>query len=167
MGKRKATYDYDSNKRFRTTVDSPIKKSRRELRLEALELMTAIIRVDGVDEYPVYDSCPVLVHKIKAFLSRPGMTKTDFCSALGGINSNSLNTFLAGVGQDQCGNVTYRRSWEFFEKLRILEGEPKSIVRRRNEIEMPYGFRLEKARPPRYVPGLHPAIQFLIHGRML
>ena len=153
-------YYGSSNKRAKTI-------SRIELRNEALELLTSIIRVDGVYETPVYDSCPDLVQKIEAFLLYPGMTKTYFCAALGGINSNSLNTFLSGVGQDQCGNVTYRKSWVFFEKLRIWEGEPKSAARIMNEMEMPYGFRLKKARPPRYVPWLPPDIQFLIHGRML
>ena len=50
-----------------------------------------------------------------------------------------MNRFLSGKKQDQCGNVTYKAAYVFFEKLRILEGESKSAARRKNEKENPYG----------------------------
>ena len=165
--KRKTANDYGSNKRAKTTGESPAPmKSRSQLQLEALELISSVVDVDGVATTPVYDSCPQLVKKIKDFLERPGMTKGNFCTALGGINANSLNKFLAGKGQDQCGNVTYRKSWVFFEKLRVLEGKPKSSARRKNEMERPSGFSLEKARPQRFFAGM-PAAMTFIHNHMM
>jgi len=132
-------------KRYKSN-SGEIKKTRAEVQLEALTLLNTIISVEGVPHGVVHDSCPEVVEKIKAFLARDGMTKSSFLSALGGINSNSLNTFLSGKRQDQAGNVTYRRAYVFFEKLRLLEGKPKSPARIRNEIEYPFGFPLEKPR---------------------
>jgi len=152
--KRKSTRDdYDSDdydvqavtKRYKSN-SGEIKKTHAEVQLEALTLLRTITSVEGVPDGIVYDSCPELVKKIKAFLARDGMTKSNFMLALGGLNSNSLNTFLAGKRQDQAGNVTYRRAYVFFEKLRILEGKPKSSARIGNEMEHPYGFSLEKPR---------------------
>jgi len=157
--KRKSTRDdYDSDdydvqavtKRYKSN-SGEIKKTHAEVQLEALTLLRTITSVEGVPDGIVYDSCPELVKKIKAFLARDGMTKSNFMLALGGLNSNSLNTFLAGKRQDQAGNVTYRRAYVFFEKLRILEGKPKSSARIGNEIEHPYGFSLEKPRNPRVI----------------
>jgi hypothetical protein len=54
-----------------------------------------------------------------------------------------MNPFLAGENQDQCGNITYRRAYTFFEKKRILEGEPKTARRRKNEKENPMGYSLK------------------------
>ncbi|KAL7539286.1 hypothetical protein ACHAXR_012569 [Thalassiosira sp. AJA248-18] len=122
-----------------TGEDAPRKKSRVEMNIEALEFFMRINSVQGVREGVVYDTCPQLVTKIKAFLQRDGMTKSLLLSALGDINSNSLNTFLSGKNQDQCGNVTYREAYVFFEKLRILEGKSRSAARLRNEREHPYG----------------------------
>jgi len=101
----------------------------------------------------VYDSCPELVKKIKTFLSTPGLTKKDFCIALGDINQNSLNSFLLGKKQDQCGNITYRRGYEFFEKKRILDQKPKSKQRLKSEQEFPMGYSLVKERAGRWVIG--------------
>ena len=153
--KRKSTRDdYDSDdydvqavtKRYKSN-SGEIKKTRAEVQLEVLNLIQTITSVEGVPDGIVYDSCPELVKKIKAFLARDGMTKSNFMLfALGGLNSNSLNTFLAGKRQDQAGNVTYRRAYVFFEKLRIFEGKHKSSARIGNEIEHPYGFSLEKPR---------------------
>jgi hypothetical protein len=89
--------------------------------------------------------------QIKAFLDEPGVTKADFLTALGGINHNSLRTFLMGKKQDQCGNVTYKRAYSFFEKKRILEGKKKTARRIKNEAEHPHGFSLEKERGGKWV----------------
>ena len=115
------------------------KKLSSEAKLDALYLIQHINSVEGVRESVVYDTCPQVMTKIKAFLQRDGMTKANLLLALGGINSNSLNTFLSGKRQDQCGNVTYRTAYVFFEKLRIIEGEPKSVARLSNERDHPYG----------------------------
>lgn len=155
--KRKSTrdeFEYDSDdsdvqevvtKRYKSN-SGEIKKTRAEVQLEAMVFLRNIVSVEGVPDGIVYDSCPELVQKIKNFLRLDGMTKSNFMLALGGLNSNSLNTFLAGKRQDQAGNVTYRRAYVFFEKLRILSGEPKSSERLSNEMEHPYGFPLQKPR---------------------
>lgn len=157
--KRKTTRDdeyYDSDdyddedaqaatKRYKSN-SGEIKKTRAEVQLEALTLIRNIKSVNVRDDGIVYDTCPEIVQKIKAFLTRDGMTKSNLLLALGGLNSNSLNTFLAGKRQDQAGNKTYRLAYVFFEQLRIYEGMPKSSVRIGNEIEHPYGFPLEKPR---------------------
>lgn len=83
----------------------------------------------------VYDSCPELVKKIKEFLNRDGVMKKNFCSALDGLNSNSLNRFLAAKKQDGTGNCAYQAPYVFLEKLRLLEKKPR---------DHPNGFPLEK-----------------------
>lgn len=152
-GKRKSAADTTatSGKKAKTAT-----KSKAQLRMEAMDLLQRINAVEGVPIRPVYDSCPQLVKKMKDFLARPGMTKVDFCLALGDVNSGSLAKFMAGKGQDQCGNVAYRQGYVFFEKLRILEGKPKSAARNKNEIDKPQGFSLEKARPAKYY--INPAL---------
>ncbi len=128
-----------------TPTGTPPKKTRAEMKREAADLVQRICAVEGIpDNSPVYDSCPQLVTKIKNFLQKDGMTKKLLLDAFGGINCNSMNTFLAGKNQDQCVNVTYRRSFTFFEKLRLLEGAVKSNARLKNESEYPNGFSLEK-----------------------
>lgn len=89
--------------------------------------------------------------QIKDFLKQDGVTKAAFCRALGDINQNSLNPFLMGKKQDQCGTVAYPRAYRFFEKKRILDGEPKSARRRKNEAEHPNGFSLVKERASKWV----------------
>ena len=118
----------------------PRKKISGELKRDAEDLIGRINAVDaGIDA--VYDTCPQVVAGIKLFLQREGVTKASLLAALGGINSNSLNKFLSGKKQDQCGNVTYRTAYVFLEKLRILEGKNKSAARLRNEVENPNGVR--------------------------
>jgi hypothetical protein len=56
-----------------------------------------------------------------------------------------------GKKQDQCGSITYRRAYDFFEKMRIMKGEPKSARRLKNEAEHPTGFSLEKERGYKYI----------------
>lgn len=118
---------------------------------DAEKFLNKINAVEGVPDDLVYDGCPQIVTKIKAFLQRDGITKNALLKVLGNINSNSMNRFLAGKGQDQCGNVTYEASYIFFEKLRILEGEKKSIARLKNEEENPMGFLLEKQRAGNWI----------------
>ena len=120
------------------------KKSKKD---QATELINRINAAEGVsDESAIFDSCPVVAAKIKEFLQRDGVTKAMLLKAFGDINSNSLNRFLSGKRQDQCGNVTYQRAYVFFEKLRIMEGKAKSTKRLSNEAENPGGFSTTKAR---------------------
>lgn len=133
-----------ATKKAKTSGDesqAPRKKSSADLRLEAMQLIDRINAVGGVPENIVYDTCPQVVAKIKEFLQRDGMTKANLLAALGDLNSNSLNRFLSGKKQDQCGNITYKAAYVFFEKLRILEGKKKSAARIKNEAEHPNGVR--------------------------
>ena len=117
---------------------------------EAIALMERIVAYDApeVSEKRVYDSCPKLIKRIKEFLTKDGVTKKDFCNALGGLNANSLNSFLASKKQDKAGCLAYRRAWVFFEKKRLMEGKPKGKSRTKNEEKYPSGFPLEG--PSRY-----------------
>lgn len=129
------------------------KKSKKD---QATELIERINAVEGVsDDSPIFDTCPVVAANIKVFLQRDGITKAILLKALGDINSNSLNRFLTGKQQDQCGNVTYKRAYVFFEKLRIMEGKPKSSKRLSSEAENPRGFSTEKARSHVWVFAKH------------
>lgn len=136
-----------SNKKAKTNGEfdsstAPRKKTSAELKEDAEELIQRIKATYIGDYYVVYDSCPEIVTKIKTFLETPGTTKVMLCSALGNINNNSLGQFLSGKKQDQCGNITYRAAYVFFEKLRILEGKSKSTKRLSNEAINPNGVRM-------------------------
>lgn len=99
----------------------------------------------------VYDTCVQVVKKIKDFLARDGMTKAMLLESLGNINSGSMNRFLSGKRQDQCGNITYREAYVFFEKLRVLEGKSKSKARLKNEVQNSGGFSLVKERAGKWI----------------
>jgi len=114
---------------------------------EAQALFDKINAVEGVpDDAIIYDTCPQLVAKIKAFLARDGVTKAALLRGLGNLNSNSMNRFLAGKSQDQCASVMYKSAYVFFEKLRLLEGQKKSSARIKNEAEQSGGFSTTKSR---------------------
>ena len=142
--KRKAVANGEEN--AGNTMHKISKKTKKQDKAGAVALMAKINATQGANTSVVYDSCTEIVTKIKDFVAQPGVTKADFCAALGDINSNSLRTFLMGKKQDQCGNVTYRRAYTFFEKKRVLEGEAKTTRRLKNEAEHPHGFSLEKER---------------------
>ena len=156
------TNDSTSNKKAKTNVGeddsstAPRKKTSTELKEDAEELIQRIKATYIGDYYVVYDSCPEIVTQIKTFLEIPGMTEAMLCSALGNINNNSLGQFLSGKKQDQCGNITYRTAFVFFEKLRILEGKSKSMKRLTNEAVNPNGVRINA-----YCSYLTPALRFL------
>lgn len=103
-------------------------------RAEADSWMAAVLATDIPTEN-VYDSCPQVVKKIKECLTtRPGMTKAAFCRvALMGANNNSLTRLMAGKKQSMQGTAVYPLAYAFFEKLRVMEGAPKSKARRKNE----------------------------------
>ena len=131
----------------------PAKKSKPPTEVELF--MERVNAVEGGPAYPVvYDSCAELRMKIEVFLLRKGVTKRNLCVALGNINNNSLNRFLRGQGQDQKGNCAYVNAYVFFEKMRLMEGQPKSAARLRNEECLgSAGFDVTKSkggRPPCY-----------------
>lgn len=118
-------------------------KSASEKRAEAEEWMRRVVETSAPGADIIYDSCPQVVKKIKDCLYKnKGVTKASFCRiALEGTNNNSLARFLAGKKQDQQGCIVYKLAYCFFEKLRIMEGKPKSKERLKNEQEQgPDGF---------------------------
>ena len=142
-----------------TNAAESVKKTKAQLKQELMELVQRISAVVSVKHQdPVYDTCPQVVAKTKLFLQREGMTKALLLTALGDINSNSMNRFLSGKKQDQCGNVSYKEAYIFFEKLRVLEGKNKTKARLKNESEHPNGFSLVKKRSGswKFLP-LHPS----------
>ena len=153
-GKRKADGEENAGNAAvaaAASASTVAKPAPKRTKADTVALMARINATQGAHTSIVYDSCPDLVKKMKDFLDEPGVTKSDLCTALGGINSNSLRTFLMGKKQDQCGNVTYLRAYAFFEKKRIMEGKKKTARRVKNEAEKPTGFSLEKERAGKWV----------------
>ena len=153
-GKRKADGEENAGNAAvaaAASASAVAKPAPKRTKADTVALMARINATQGAHTSIVYDSCPDLVKKMKDFLDEPGVTKSDLCTALGAINSNSLRTFLMGKKQDQCGNVTYLRAYAFFEKKRIMEGKKKTARRVKNEAEKPTGFSLEKERAGKWV----------------
>lgn len=144
-GKRKpAAASVNGSKKAKTGGEASSFPSKSD-KSDAQALIDKILAVQNVPEdAPIYDSCPQVVAKIKAFLAQDGMTKAAFLRALGNLNSNSLARFVAGKKQDQCANITYKRAYTFFEKQRLLEGKAKSAARMKNESEQIGGFSTNK-----------------------
>lgn len=84
--------------------------------------------------------------QVNDFLRTPGVSKANFCrEALEGINRKTLDKLISNKKKKiyHGGNlVAYKLAWVFFEKKRILEGQPKSAARRKNEIDHPQGFEV-------------------------
>ena len=140
----------DLTKRAKTDVaggggggGAPSQRERRgdERKRAVEELIRSVDAVQGANTTVVYDTCPEVVEGIKSFLQRDGATKAMLLRALGNINDNSMRKFFKGKNQDQRANVTYRAGYAFLEKLRILEGRPKSEARLANEAKNPDGVR--------------------------
>lgn len=154
-GKRKAAPPSDNNIHYdkeNAIGPLPAKTPKVTTRVNFADFMASISGYDTTEDVTtVYDSCPEILKKIKAFLAQDGVTKKSFCLTLGNLNNNSLNRFMAGKKQAQAGNITYQRAYTFFEKKRLLEQEPKSKARIKNESEQgPEGFstKVKTGRPP-------------------
>ncbi|GKY92535.1 hypothetical protein MPSEU_000223800 [Mayamaea pseudoterrestris] len=127
------------------------KKSKAQAKSDAMALMQRIMAVENVNERAVYDSCPEVIKKIKTFLEMDGVTKSDFCSYCLDVQPAQLNKFLMTKQQDGAGQAVYHLAWTFFEKKRLLDGEPKSKARIKNESEHPRGFDLARPRTHMWV----------------
>ncbi|RLN97452.1 hypothetical protein BBJ28_00014690 [Nothophytophthora sp. Chile5] len=134
--KEKEAMEKTNRKRKATEArEEKAKKSK-----DGPELIKRILDVEleDVDEdgsVPVYDDCDEIRKKINFFLGEKVTTQAAFLRALGGINGNSLRTFLnmkRGAGSG-AANVVYRTAYVFFEKKRVLEGKKKTKKRMDNE----------------------------------
>ena len=85
--------------------------------------------------------CHAHFSKIHKFLQRDGADRAMLLRYLD-VHGNSLRAFLHGKDQEQCENITYKRAYIFFEKLRIAQGEKKTFRRLQNEENFPDGFSL-------------------------
>ena len=141
--KRKPSSSSEKEKKDPSS-SSKQKKAKHPTKMEVfMERVNAVEGVPSSDDLKIYDSCTEVRSKIRAFLDRDGVTKKALCRALGDMNHNSLNQFLNAQGQKRAGTIAYKQAYVFFEKLRILEGEPKSFDRLRNEAKLPEGFSCE------------------------
>ena len=110
---------------------------------EVAQLLERINAVKLGEDMCIYDDCDVIRQKIFNFLkSHPKMSQAAFLRSIG-INNGSYISFRkfqgAGAG---AANGTYPAAYYFFEKKRILDGEPKSVKRIENEARRPNGFPL-------------------------
>jgi hypothetical protein len=64
-GKRKADGE---NLAANTSAAATSKKTKMEIKLEMMTLMNQIGAVQGVNEYVVYDSCVVVVKKVRCII---------------------------------------------------------------------------------------------------
>jgi len=93
-----------------------------------------------------YDSGEEVRRGLLAVFAEKICTKSQFCKYVG-INSNSLARFLRLTGEEEGqANVSYREGHKFLDKLRVIQGKPKSSKRLKNEQEYPNGRQLEN--PP-------------------
>lgn len=120
------------------------KRRKRGAKLVLEDLLIKAMGIVAVDsKCKVYDSCPEVVDKIHKFLQRDGADRAMLVRCLD-VHGNSLRAFLLGKDQEQCENITYKRAYIFFEKLRIALGEKKTFRRLQNEENFPDGFSLVK-----------------------
>ncbi|DAZ97359.1 TPA: hypothetical protein N0F65_003382 [Lagenidium giganteum] len=113
-------------------------RTRRKVKLskdEREELLRKIEAVEFDEKCPVYDDSDTVREKIEQFLESGVMTKTAWLKYLN-INSNSMRQFFARKGpKDGATQEMYPVSYRFLERYRILNDEPKSPRRLRNEVE--------------------------------
>lgn len=90
----------------------------------------------------IFDSCAEVVKKIKQTLvDHPGLTKKAFREVVCGCSPATLDKFLMGKTQQNCqALMVYPLAYAFFERLRMMNGEPKSKARLKNEKDRPMGF---------------------------
>lgn len=107
------------------------------------------------DDVPVFDTCDEVRRKISAHMTKPGVTKAQFCrdlraqlhspSAPANIQSSQLDSFRNKKGPN-AGNTSsvYYAAYVFFEKCRLAEGKPKSKHRATMESVWPGGVDRER-----------------------
>ncbi|KAB5539393.1 hypothetical protein GE09DRAFT_1290505 [Coniochaeta sp. 2T2.1] len=112
----------------------------------------ALLDVSGVDlpgeatgSVPVFDTCDEVRRKIRAFLSKDGVTQAALVRALNtclppgrNVSPTTMTRFLGQRGP-RTGNTSapYYAAYVFFEKRRIKDGKPKS--KHRVEMEGVHG----------------------------
>ena len=138
----------DENSKIFDSCPEVVQKVRSLMNVFVLSLRFQICEIVAM---PYHRSCLrlilpsflAIILKINDFIEREGASRAMLLAAIG-VHGNSLRAFLQGVNQEQCTNVTYRRAYVFFEKLRITEGIPKTLRRLQNEEYLPNGFSVHK-----------------------
>mmetsp|Transcript_16667 Transcript_16667/g.19292 ORF Transcript_16667/g.19292 Transcript_16667/m.19292 type:complete len:285 (+) Transcript_16667:137-991(+) len=149
-GGKRLCFDLDEKTRIGFFCGNlKLKRTKAEIAHEISYFVAKLNEIDGIDESKVFDSCPEIVSKIKTFLATYVMiSRSELIKCLG-VHGNEFNSFLQGKGQDKCDNTTYRKTYLFFERLRIYLGRPKTATRLQNERQYPSGFPLKQLTVPK------------------
>jgi len=100
-------------------------------------LIQSIEEADDIiedDTSKIYENCDEVRSKIKSFLKETDITQTGLASKILDVNSNAMRKFISDTGVNSGGaSNVYWKTYNFFEKKRILEDKPKSNKRKRVE----------------------------------
>ena len=106
---------------------------RRENRDAMKRKLSAISQVDISDEQPIFATCDDVRRMIEMYMAGCGISRNAFSQAIG-ASDQSLAKFLHKAGEKAgVNNMSYRKSWRFFEQLRIHKGLEKSALRLEDE----------------------------------
>ena len=87
----------------------------------------------------IYSTPVELCQQIKAFLVQHGVSRDMFCKvALRGVNRKSLRRFLE---TKKATSIVYQRGWDFLERVRMFQGQSKSLHRLHLERLHPHGLQ--------------------------
>jgi len=115
--------------------------ARKKAKGEGDQFLQRVSAIDVPENCPVYDSCAEIKVKMTAFFQTGVLTQTAFLKHIG-CQSNQLQAFMAQPRADpqmmhdsQPGAASriYQRAYRFFEQKRLMEGNPKSAARLKNE----------------------------------
>jgi hypothetical protein len=99
----------------------------------------------------VYDDCNQIRRKINTFLRSGRLNQTKLLKFLG-VNSNSFHRFMNQKGiNGGSGNGMYTAAYDFFERLRVLEGKAKTQKRLGAEQRFGPGGRPTETQPRRFI----------------
>lgn len=87
----------------------------------------------------IYSTPAELSQQIKAFLIQNSVSRDIFCKfALRGVNRKSLRRFLE---TKKATSIIYHRAWDFLERVRLFQGQSKSLHRLHLERLHPHGLQ--------------------------
>eukprot|EP01031_Cornospumella_fuschlensis_P033561 gene33561-40600_t len=128
-----------------TTPLVPLSAERSAVTARGKELVS-LVQQTPLSDSGVYDDCDEIRRKIAVITQSNCISKGDFYDAIG-VQAAQISKFLAKKGANEgAGGNVYPHAYEFFEKLRLALGKPKTAKRKSNEAKNPHGFPLENAR---------------------
>jgi hypothetical protein len=142
--KRKAEADAVRAAKKRKAEADAVRRSEKQRGDDLLERLAAFQGYQSEGK-GVFDLCEDVRRKCKAFLATGAMTKTAWLRHLG-VYFSSYDSFMKAEPvpgesdaescfwqQPGAGNSVYPKAYHFFEKMRLMEGKPKSAKRVANE----------------------------------